>query len=106
MENVCDADNEEVIELEEAGERCERLALEKEGDVIKRLIALLLPSKKDVEEHWIRGHVPYRNWCDVCVKARGREMEHAKDKGGERKSPEYHFIIVFLGMKWGTNGQI
>ena len=48
--------------------------------------------------------MPYRNWCDVCVKARGREMEHAKDKGGERKLPEYHFDYCFpgdeMGYKW------
>ena len=104
VDNVSDADNEETMEVEEAGEECERLALEKEGDVIKRLIDPLLPSKKDVEEHWIRGHVPYRNWCDVCVRARGREMEHAKDKGGERKLPEYHFDYCFpgdeMGYKW------
>ena len=104
VDSVSDADDEEIVEGEIAGEPCERLALEKEGDVVKRLIDPLLPSTKDVEEHWVRGHLPYRNWCDVCVRAKGREMDHAQDKGGERKLPEYHFDYCFpgdeMGYKW------
>ena len=26
-----------------------------------------LPSKKEVEEHNLSGHMPYRSWCTFCV---------------------------------------
>ena len=46
----------------------------------------MLPSKADVEAHNLT-HATYRNWCPVCVKARGREDAHARAKepkdGGE-----------------------
>ena len=91
-------------ELKGAAEGCERLALEKEGGEIRRLIDPLLPSQKEVEEHLVRGHVPYRNWCGVCVRARGRERDHTKDKGGDRQVPGYHFAHCFpgdeMGFKW------
>ena len=43
-----------------------------------------LPSEKEVQDHWLEGHVRYRNWCDVCVKARGKEVDHQRDKREER----------------------
>ena len=33
------------------------------------------PTSEERERHW-RTHLPYRAWCPVCVKARGREDEH------------------------------
>ena len=39
------------------------------------------PTPEEREEHW-KTHLPYRAWCPVCVKARGREDPHkAKTKG-------------------------
>ena len=82
-----DADDEKM-EGEMIGEECERIALPREGGEVKKLVDPLLPSKEQVEEHWIRGHVPYRNWCEVCVRAKGREMGHFEKKGKERLVPE------------------
>ena len=42
------------------------------------------PSPDERERHW-RTHLPYRAWCPVCVKARGREDPHRtkeRDKAG------------------------
>ena len=100
--NLSDADDEKE-EVDLGGEDLERLALEKEGGEVRRLVDPLLPNKKGVDEHWVRGHLPYINWCEVCVRSRGREMDHQKDKGKERKVPEYHLTIVFLGMSLGLN---
>ena len=40
----------------------------------------------------------------MCARARGRERDHARDKGGERRVPEYHFDYCFpgdeMGYKW------
>ena len=34
------------------------------------------PSHKQVEEHWTRGHIPYRLWCQWCNLGRGRGQQH------------------------------
>ena len=41
------------------------------------------PSKEDVEKH-CATHLPYRNWCPVCVKAKGREDAHARSSDDEK----------------------
>ena len=75
---------------------------------MRKLADPLLPNKREVDEHKVRGHLPYRNWCEVCVRSRGREMDHQKDKGRERKIPEYHFDYCFpgdeFGFKWTVSG--
>ena len=88
----------------EAGDQVERLALEKDGAIIRKLVDPKLPSEKEVEEHYVRGHFPYRNWCHICVRAKGEDMGHQKEGGKERNVPEYHFDYCFpgdeLGFKW------
>ena len=64
---------------------CEKIALEKEDDVIKKLIDPILPSQEEVDRHYIAGHVLYRNWCPICVRAKGREMDH---RGGRQRETE------------------
>ena len=38
------------------------------------------PSADDVEKH-NATHLPYRNWCPVCVRARGKEDAHRRRHG-------------------------
>ena len=67
----------EVGEAEEGmggglqGDEAGRLGAEEEGRFIKRLIDPRLPTEEEVEHHK-RTHLPYRNWCPECVKAKGR----------------------------------
>ena len=98
--NISDADDEDGV-IEVRGEDAEGSALEKDGGEVRKLVDPLLPNKKEVDQHWVRGHLPYRNWCEVCVRSRGREMDHQKDKGKERKIPEYHFDYCFPGDEFG-----
>ena len=37
------------------------------------------PLLEERDKHW-RTHLPYRAWCTVCVKARGREDQHRAQK--------------------------
>ena len=30
-----------------------------------------LPSVREVKDHELQGHLPYLNWCSVCVRATG-----------------------------------
>ena len=88
----------------EAGEACERVKVEKEGAVVKKLVDPKLPSQAAVDMHWLMGHVEYRNWCEVCVKARGKEWDHTRVGDKERVLPEYSWDYCFpgdeMGYKW------
>ena len=48
-----------------------------------------LPSKKEVEDHNILGHMPYRSWCTLCVMGRGKASPHCKQMR-EDGLPELH----------------
>ena len=96
-----DRDSDGDDEREIVGETCERLSLETEGGDVRKLIDPSLPSQKEIEEHNIRAHIPYRNWCPVCIKARGKEMDHTGDKGKQRLLPEYQFDYCFPGDEFG-----
>jgi len=95
-----DADD-EGVEVDPTGKKCERIGLGDEEKFVRKLLDPLLPSEKEVNEHWVRGHVPFRNWCETCVRARGREMDHTKLKGSERRLPEYSFDYCFPGDEFG-----
>ena len=34
------------------------------------------PSAEDVERHRAEGHVPFRSWCEWCVKGRAVGEQH------------------------------
>ena len=86
------------------GEACEKVRVEKEGAVVKKLLDPKLPTQEVVDDHWVRGHVEYRNWCEVCVKARGKEWDHTRATDKERLVPEYAWDYCFpgdeMGYKW------
>ena len=42
------------------------------------------PTQAEVEEQERTNHCPYRNWCGICVRARGKDMDHRADAGEER----------------------
>ena len=70
-----------------------------EGRVPNTLPTPSLPSAKEVAEHNLT-HVPYRNWCPVCVAAAGREDAHrrgAMDEEGEMTCPTIGFDYAFWG---------
>ena len=49
---------------------------------------------------------PYRDWCTICVRAHGKELDHRRDKQKERDVPEYSFDFCFpgdeIGFKWAV----
>ena len=64
---------------EEAG----RVRVEREDRFVRKLVDPKMPTEKEWEDHWLMGHWPYRNWCPVCIAARGKELDHhdAADQG-------------------------
>ena len=82
------------------GEEVRKIKVEKEDGVVKELADPRRPSGKEVEKH--RGtHVPYWNWCDICVRAKGRDWDHRKEVGKERGLCEYSFDYCFPGDELG-----
>ena len=79
--------NQEIIEEsgEAAADHCEPERLQEselcgeEGRLAVGLSAPVRVSKAEVEKHELT-HVPYRSWCPICVRARGRKMPHYRRK--------------------------
>ena len=47
------------------------------GRIPKTLNSPIKPSAEEIERHYT-NHLPYRNWCPVCVKTKGAEMAHRR----------------------------
>ena len=98
--------DEEELEVDDSGIEGERLIVKKDDDVVKKLKDPKLRILEEVDSHYVMGHIPYRDWCPICVKAQGRDMGHMKDDGKERLLPEYSWDYCFpgdeLGFKWSV----
>jgi hypothetical protein len=46
-----------------------------EGTGSSALIAPIQPTKKMIEDHEV-SHLPFRNWCALFVRGRGKNMQH------------------------------
>lgn len=79
------------------GEEVKRIRVEKEERVMKEMVDPRRPSNNEVEKHR-RTHIPYRNWCEICVKSMGRDADHRRDVGKERGLSEYSFDYCLPGM--------
>ena len=51
------------MEGEKISEEAERSEDEEEGEFIGRIDDPILPSKEEIENHNLSGHVDFRNWC-------------------------------------------
>merc|ERR1711966_69332 len=90
-----DADD-EGMRGEVVGQECERIGLAREDEGFKKLLDPKLPTEREAEDHYMGGHLPYRNWCPVCVRAKGKEMNHNQGGDKVRKLPEYSWDYCFF----------
>ena len=65
----------------------------KEPEELKKLTAGRSPTREMREQHEIENHSVYRDWCDVCIGARGvgtphrrkeRKQQAEEEQGGAR----------------------
>ena len=56
----------------------------------------LKPTQKQIDEHIARGHCPYRSWCDVCVRASGKEDPHRHLYHDDKIIPVFASDYAFL----------
>ena len=99
LANGTEGDVEEL--LGEDGD-VERVGLEEDDEVMRNLGDPSLPSPEDVAKHCRQGHIPYRNWCHICVKSQGRDMDHRQGKDREKNLPEYSWDYCFPGDEHGN----
>ena len=83
---------------EEEGIIEERIGLEEDGDILRKLNDPSLPSPEEIKTHCLQGHIPYRSWCHICVQAQGREMQHLVVNEGRDNCLNIVGIIVFQEM--------
>ena len=77
-----------------------RLEASEEGKCGKRLIDPRLPTEEEVAHHELT-HLPYRNWCPVRVKAKGKHLHHRGAVDKDRKLSEYSFDYCSPGDEFG-----
>jgi hypothetical protein len=76
-------------EIEIEAEVCE------ESRVPKRMQNPMLPSKAEREVHELT-HVPFRSWCEHCVRGRGEGVRHEAGKEMPEQT-EVHMDFFFVG---------
>ena len=81
------------IETDRVGSGVDKRRLKGLGDPRK-------PTAREVEEHKLT-HVPYRNWCSICIRAKGKDLDHRKAVGDDREISEYGFDYCFPGDELG-----
>ena len=96
-----DEESEDDMPVEFETEVADRIGAEKEGEYVRKLVDPRLPTKEEVEIHKLTGHVNYRNWCDICVRCRGKDLDHKSQEGKERTFPEYSWGYCFPGDEVG-----
>ena len=69
-EEACHDDKEDKAKGREwrgEGEEVKRIRANREERVVKEMLDPRRPSNNEVEKYR-RTHIPYRNWCEICVK--------------------------------------
>ena len=82
-EEVATEGGKDLESTREAEERSTREAEEAEaGGEERKVVKVLDPRQPSEEERRTHNltHLPYRNWCEHCVKGRGREADHKQLK--------------------------
>ena len=85
-------ESDEEVEGEFAGEACERVGLPKEDECLRRIRDPKLPSKGEVEAHWLMAHMPFRDWCKWCLWGRG--MVEARERSDPDAAPTSQVISM------------
>ena len=103
---VCGVDEDDGLsmEVEDKDEKkesykavdAERKGKEEDKREIRMLIDPRRPTKEEVDEHELT-HLPCRNWCPICIMAKGKELDHRKSIDEPKGLSEYAFDYCFPG---------
>eukprot|EP00973_Karenia_brevis_P056063 7797580-Karenia_brevis.AAC.1 len=40
------------------------------------------PTQSEIEDHYLANHLPYRSWCECCVRGKAKDLPHRKSQPG------------------------
>ena len=66
--------DEQLEEVTRLSGEIEKYRLQEDLRSVRRRVGPRLPSVRKVQDHELQGHVAYRNWCSVCVRAKGKDF--------------------------------
>ena len=46
------------------------------------------PTVKQVRAHRLNYHLPFRSWCSVCIRAKGKERDHRRETEEKKANNE------------------
>ena len=71
------------------GDEVPRIGIREEAIPSVGVRRSVTPSRAEREEH-DRTHIPYRDWCECCVRGRGQEDAHRQSSNvGEYQVPQF-----------------
>ena len=88
---------EEVVTVGSEDPESTRDAEETEtGGEEREVVKMLDPRQPSEEERRTHNltHLPYRNWCEHCVKGRGREADHKQLKSQPEEGGCMNYILT------------
>ena len=88
---------EEVVTVGSGDPESTRGAEETEtGGEERGVVKMLDPRQPSEEERRTHNltHLPYRNWCEHCVKGRGREADHKQLKSQPEEGGCMNYILT------------
>jgi hypothetical protein len=108
-EGESESEGEEAIVERTVGDK---IVAEKGDELVKIVADPRLPTAKEIEKHCLT-HLPYRNWCSVCVSGKGKDLDHRKCIREDRGLPEFSFDCSSRGTSldtaspfwWGERGR-
>ena len=71
--------------------------MEEEFRRVKKIVDPKTPTKSEKEDHELAGHLPFRSWCEHCIRGKGHEAGHYKTKEKKDALPEVHVDYAFIG---------
>ncbi len=63
------------------------------------------PTPRERERHYAAGHLPYRPWCPICVKAKAHEDPHYKHVEDEMKAGIPEIAIDYASIMARADGK-
>ena len=64
--------------------------MEEEFRRVKKIVDPKMPTKSEKENHELAGHLPFRSWCEHCIRGKGHEAGRYKTKEKKDALPEVH----------------
>ena len=90
-------DEDDVLQLDEEVQRKSRV---EDAGAVKKIVDPRKPSEQEVQDHELT-HIPYSYWCHICVRCKGKDMDHRTAVEGERSVSEYALDYCFPGDEFG-----